>query len=206
MDKALARLKIHAEAGVALREKFFAQNAEIIRDAAFKTAFSLSRGGKLFTCGNGGSAGDAQHVAGEFINRFLVDRPSLPAVALTTDTSVITAIANDIEYAKIFSRQLEGLARPGDVLLAISTSGNSPNVLEALKTARAKRVFVIGLTGAGGAMIDFCDLLIKTPDDRTPLIQECHLAAEHAFCELVDYFMFENPESLKRALLSPKDK
>lgn len=201
MQEILATIIAYGREGASLREKFFRQNAEAIRDCAFQTALALAQGKKLLLCGNGGSAADCQHIAGEFINRFLIDRPGLPAIALTTDTSVITAIGNDSAFEFIFSRQVEALGSPGDVLFAISTSGNSKDVLNAIDAARSKQMAIIGLTGAkGGKMAGLCNWLIEAPSRTTPLIQEMHLACEHMFCQLVDYFLFENPSFLSQAL------
>lgn len=201
MQEILAAIIAYGREGASLREKFFRQNTETIRDCAFQTALALAQGKKLLLCGNGGSAADCQHIAGEFINRFLIDRPGLPAIALTTDTSVITAIGNDSAFEFIFSRQVEALGAPGDVLLAISTSGNSKDVLNAIDAARSKQMAIIGLTGAkGGKMAGLCNWLIEAPSRTTPLIQEMHLACEHMFCQLVDYFLFENPSFLSQAL------
>lgn len=198
MKSAEEIIRAHAESGLKAREEFFRTSMNAIQESALQTAIRIGRGGKLLLCGNGGSAADAQHVAGEFVNKFMLDRPSLPAIALTTDTSVITAIGNDIDFEHIFSRQLEGLGNPGDTLLAISTSGNSPNILEVLKTARQKEIFTIGLTGeTGGKMTLLCDLLLQAPSRNTPIIQEVHLAYEHIFCRLVDYYLFENVGLLK---------
>lgn len=191
--------------GAKLREKFFEGNAALVKDAAFETARRIAAGGKLLLCGNGGSAADCQHMAGEFINRFLIDRPALPAIALTTDTSSITAIGNDSDFADIFSRQVEALGNSGDVLLGISTSGNSQNVINAMFKAKETGLFKIGLTGEGGGKIAaFCDILLSVPSRHTPLIQEIHLAAEHLFCQLTDYFLFENPGPLAACLDSAK--
>lgn len=201
MKSALEIIADHAHDGAMLREKFFQDQAENIRKAAFAAALSLARNGKILFCGNGGSAADAQHLAGEFVNRFLINRPALPGLALTTDTSVITAIANDFNFNQIFSRQVEAFGAPGDMLLAISTSGNSANVIEALQTARQRGLQTVGLTGAGGgAMAQLCDLLIDVPSTFTPLIQEVHLACEHLFCQLTDYYLFENVKELSTAL------
>ena len=203
MREILETIIAYGKEGASLREKFFRQKAEQIRACAFHTALAIARGHKLLLCGNGGSAADCQHVAGEFVNRFLIDRPALPAIALTTDTSNITAIGNDSSFEQIFSRQIEALGNPGDVLMAISTSGNSANVLAAISAARAKEMAVIGLTGArGGKMAPFCDWLIEAPSSRTPLVQELHLAFEHLFCQLTDYFLFENPAPLAAELNS----
>lgn len=197
MEEVNERILNYAREGCELREKFFSTNQEILKDCALRTARALARGNKLLLCGNGGSAADAQHIAGEFVNRFLLDRPALPAIALTTDTSTLTAIANDSHFNQVFARQIEALGSEGDVLLAISTSGNSANVLNAILTARSRKMLVIGLTGCGGGkMKDLCDLLVTTPTKSTPLIQELHLGFEHLFCSLTDYFLFENTAAL----------
>ncbi len=143
---------------------------------------------KLLICGNGGSAADAQHVAAEFVNRFLFDRAALPAIALTTDTSILTAIGNDSAYDFVFSRQVEALGQPGDVLAAISTSGRSANILRVLDTARAKGVTTVGFTGEKGRqwMEPKCDVCLIIPTEATPRIQECHLFAWHVICGIVE--------------------
>ena len=147
----------------------------------------------LLFAGNGGSAADAQHIAGELVSRFLFDRPGLRAIALSTDTSILTSIGNDYGYDRVFARQIEALARPGDVFMGISTSGNSPNVLGALEAARAKGVITVGLTGKnGGKMLDLCDHVLRAPSDSTPRIQECHLATYHLLCALVEETIFGN--------------
>ena len=141
--------------------------------------------------GNGGSAGDAQHVAGEFLSRLNFDRAPLPAIALSTDTSVLTAIGNDYGFEHVFERQIRGLGRRGDGLLALSTSGRSPNILAALRAARELGMTTMGFTGAeGGAMKDFCDICLFAPSQETPLIQQIHITAAHAVCNLVEYSMF----------------
>lgn len=201
MDETLKIIDNAAREGARLRENFFAQNARILDDGAFACAYALACGGKILICGNGGSAADAQHMAGEFVNRFLIDRPALPAIALTTDSSVLTAIGNDASFDNIFARQVEALGKPGDYLLAISTSGNSPNVLAAIHAARAKNLKVTGLTGhGGGKMANLCDWLLAVPSRSTPLIQEVHLACEHLFCQICDYYLFENPARITQAL------
>jgi len=188
----------HSAKGSALREQFFTDNAQRVVDVARTMAVALARGGKLLFCGNGGSAADAQHMAGEFVNRFLLERPPLPAVALTTDTSVLTAIGNDYGFDQVFEKQVQALAQPGDVLVAISTSGNSDNILRALKAARDKAVTTVGLSGnSGGEMAPWCDLTLLVPSRHTPLIQEVHLAVEHLLCQLVDHYLFENVVELQ---------
>ncbi len=154
-------------------------------------AVSMKSGGKYLTCGNGGSAADAQHIAGEFISRLMFDHAPLPSVALTTDTSAMTATGNDYGYEHIFSRQVIGLGRRGDVLLAISTSGNSPNVLAAIHAAKALGMIVHGFTGgSGGQMASLCDRIVLAPSPWTPVIQQIHITAAHIVCALVERAMF----------------
>jgi D-sedoheptulose 7-phosphate isomerase len=144
-------------------------------------------GHKLLLCGNGGSAADAQHIAAEFVGRYETERKALPAIALTTDTSALTALANDYDFERVFGRQVEALAGEGDCLLAISTSGNSPNVIAAVMTARDKGCRVIGLTGAGGKKLaSLCDACVMVPSTRTSRIQEAHISIAHIWCEYVD--------------------
>lgn len=154
----------HAQAGLRLREEFFSANRELIAKTALELALCLARGGKILLCGNGGSAADAQHVAAEFVNRFQLDRPPLPAIALSTDTSILTSIGNDFSFEQIFSKQVLALGNPGDILIAISTSGNSPNVLKAIEAAQERRVATIGLTGnTGGKMAGMCQFMLNVP-------------------------------------------
>lgn len=201
MHHTIENIIAYGKEGAALRERFFRQNAALIRDCAFSAALAIATGKKLVLCGNGGSAADCQHLAGEFVNKFLLERPALPAIALTTDTSILTAIGNDSDFEFIFSRQIEALGNQDDVLLAISTSGNSKDILNAIEAARNKKMHIIGLTGAkGGKMGHLCDFLIEVPSSHTPLIQEIHLAFEHIFCKLIDNFLFENPGELAEAL------
>lgn len=152
---------------------------------------ALQSGGKLLTCGNGGSAGDAQHIAGEFISRLNYDRPPTAALALTVDSSVLTAVGNDYGFERIFERQVLGLGRRGDVLLGISTSGRSPNVIRAMDAARSLGMTVIAFTGeSGGDMADHADLVLHAPSDSTPLIQQIHITAGHIICGLVEQNLF----------------
>lgn len=147
----------------------------------------LAQGRRIYLCGNGGSAADAQHIAAELIGRFVNDRRSLPAIALTTDTSALTAIGNDYGYDEVFSRQVEGLCREGDVLIAISTSGNSDNILKAVDAAHLLGASVIGLSGkSGGALDAKCDLSLVVPSDVTARIQEMHIVIGHLICALVE--------------------
>ncbi len=155
---------------------------------------SLKQGGKVLLVGNGGSAADAQHIAGELVSRFAFDRPGLPAIALTTDTSILTAIGNDYGYERLFARQVQALGRAGDVLIAYSTSGKSPNILLALHEAREKGLCCVGFTGnRGGPMRDVCDHLLEVPSADTPKIQEGHLVLGHILCGLVETAMFAAP-------------
>tara|TARA_B100000780_G_scaffold262090_1_gene214963 strand:- start:3594 stop:4202 length:609 start_codon:yes stop_codon:yes gene_type:complete len=147
----------------------------------------ISSGNKLLIAGNGGSAADSQHMAAEFVSKFYFDRKALPAIALTTDTSILTSISNDYEYANIFARQIEAIGKSGDVFLAITTSGNSKNLIQASKIAKTMGVTVVGLTGNNGGLLkDFCDIVLDIKDDDTPRIQETHLLVEHIICELIE--------------------
>ncbi len=151
-------------------------------------------GNKLLVAGNGGSAADAQHIAAEFVSRFNFDRPGLPALALTTDTSILTAVGNDYGYDQLFRRQLEANGLAGDVFLGISTSGNSPNILMALEAARLKGITTVGLTGAsGGKMRDLCDHCLCVPSGDTPRIQEAHIVIGHTLCAMVELALFDDP-------------
>ena len=162
-----------------------------IRDIAEVTANAIGNGCKLLLAGNGGSAADAQHLAGEMLSRLNYDRAPAAAVALTTDTSVLTAIGNDYGYDRLFERQILGLGRAGDVFIAISTSGRSPNILRALEAARERRIITVGFTGwTGGEMPLRCDLCLRAPSDSTPLIQQVHITAGHIICGLVEERLF----------------
>ena len=152
---------------------------------------AMRAGGRLLIAGNGGSAGDAQHIAGEFTGRMLYDRDPLPAIALTTDTSALTAIGNDYGFEKVFERQILGLGRPSDVFMGISTSGNSPNILRALDAAKARGMRSMGFTGqGGGAMAEKIELLLCAPSTFTPVVQQIHMVAAHMLCSLVERTMF----------------
>ena len=156
---------------------------------------SLRAGGKLMLAGNGGSAGDAQHIAAEFVVRLMYDRAPLAAIALTTDSSILTAGGNDYGFEQVFERQVRALGRPGDVFLGISTSGGSPNVLRALAAARAMGIVTLGFSGGeGGRMRDLCDGLFLAPARATALVQQAHLVAAHVVCALVERTMFPGPE------------
>lgn len=154
---------------------------------------AFHEGNKLMIFGNGGSAADAQHIAAEFVNRFMIERPPLPAMALTTDTSVITSIGNDYSYDQIFLKQIKALGKEGDIAWGISTSGNSPNVLKALKAAKSMGIKTIGLTGKdGGKMAKMVDFHLNVESDSTARIQETHITISHVICELVDIKLFNH--------------
>jgi D-sedoheptulose 7-phosphate isomerase len=165
--------------------------AEAIRGIVEVTATALDKGHKLLLAGNGGSAADAQHLAGEMLSRLHYDRAPAAAIALTTDTSVLTAIGNDYGYERLFERQILGLGCAGDVFIAISTSGRSANILRAIDAARHKRIFTVGFTGrTGGEMSSRCDICLHAPSDSTPLIQQIHITAGHVICGLVEERLF----------------
>ena len=162
-----------------------------IETAAIEVISTLRAGGKVLIAGNGGSAADAQHIAAEFISRFNFDRAPLPAIAFTTDTSILTAIGNDYGFEHLFSRQLAGLGRPGDVFIGISTSGNSRNIIAALTVARASGIRTIGLTGARqGQMDSLSDVLLAVPCRETPFIQQAHITIGHIICALAEEALF----------------
>lgn len=165
-----------------------------VEAAALACIATLNNGGKILLAGNGGSAADAQHIAGEFVSRFAFDRPGLPAIALTTDTSILTAIGNDYGYEKLFARQVQAHSQKGDVLIAYSTSGKSPNVIAALQEARQRGVVCIGMTGnRGGPMQALCDHYLDVPSADTPKIQEGHAVLGHILCGLVERALFKAP-------------
>lgn len=162
-----------------------------IKQACDVLVNAYQQGHKALLAGNGGSAADAQHIAAELVSRFNFDRPGLPAIAMTTDTSILTAVSNDYGYNYLFARQIEAHGQPGDVFIGISTSGNSTNVLQALQTARENGLATIGLTGAGGGqMAGLCDFCLRAPAKDTPRIQECHILIGHILCHAVEETLF----------------
>ncbi len=172
---------------VALANRVAAEQAETIGAIALRYEAALRRGGTLFFAGNGGSAADAQHIATEYVVRYQTQRPALRAIALTTDTSLLTAAANDMGFDEVFARQVEALARPGDVLVLHSTSGESPNVIRAAQSARARQVEVVAFLGrTGGQLKDLADVALVVPSEDTARIQELHLAVEHLICDWVE--------------------
>ena len=180
-----------------VKRRYFAEHAEDVERAARMIADCFRESGKLLLFGNGGSAADAQHIAGEFINRFLPqDRRALPAIALSTDGGVLTCIANDTGFENVFARQIEALGARGDLCLAITTSGNSQNVIKAIEQARAKEMKIIGLLGRdGGSCASLCDLPLVVPSHDTQRIQETHNLIGHILCELVELILFPREES-----------
>jgi D-sedoheptulose 7-phosphate isomerase len=176
-----------AARSLAVKERFFAERAEIVLRVGLALAACLKAGGKVLVFGNGGSAADAQHLAGELVGRYLADRRALPAIALVTDPSIITAVGNDLGYEAVFRRQVEAHGRPGDVALGISTSGRSPNVIEALRVARERGLLTVGLTGSGGGdLAGLVHHLVDVPHPDTQRIQEVHAMVLHILCQVVE--------------------
>ncbi len=188
------RVKQHFTASIDTKMRALDLLADPITAASAAMVQCLLAEGKILACGNGGSAGDSQHFSSELLNRFERERPALPAIALTTDTSTLTSIANDYSYTEIFSKQIRALGRAGDILLAISTSGNSANVLEAIKVAQQRNLRVVALTGReGGALRELLrdsDIEICVPSSVTARIQEVHLLVIHCLCDLIDTQLF----------------
>jgi D-sedoheptulose 7-phosphate isomerase len=186
--KLTEELQIHTM----VMEETVRECSQIIGEIAEELVNCFRNGGKLMLCGNGGSAADSQHMAAEFVNRFRMDRAALPAIALTVDTSILTAIGNDSSQEFAFSRQVEALSKPGDILAAISTSGSSPNILKALDTAHARGAKTIGFTGKRGlkTMAPKCDLCLVVPSSDTPRIQEVHEFVWHVLCGMVEEALF----------------
>lgn len=178
--------------GMEARKLLAAQGGGKIIEASMLIAKSMGQGGKLLICGNGGSAADCQHMAAEFTCQLTKDfvRPALPAIALTTDTSFLTAYSNDIGFLGVFKRQVEALGKPGDVLLGISTSGNSPNVIEAFQQAKQSSISCIALVGEGGKLAELADIAITVQAKNNQIVQECHLAIEHLICHFVERALF----------------
>lgn len=163
----------------------------LIQEVAQKAVDTYKNGNKTLIAGNGGSAADAQHIAGEFVSKFYFDRPGLASQALTTDTSILTAVANDYGFEQLFARQIQANGSTGDLFIAISTSGNSTNIIAALKECKNKGIITVGLTGeTGGKMADLCDYCIKVPSSSTPRIQESHILIGHIICSVVEEALF----------------
>jgi len=182
------------EESITVKDKFAKENVDTIIGASKLIADAFNDGKKLLLFGNGGSASDASHIAAEFVNRFKRERPGLPAIALNTDVAVLTSIANDYDFSEIFARQLKSLSEEGDVVLAISTSGNSGNVLKAMDVAKRKKLRTIAFTGAKGEKFaSKADFGFVVPSENTPRVQETHITLGHVLCQMVEEILFETP-------------
>jgi D-sedoheptulose 7-phosphate isomerase len=187
----LTRFQKAVAESISLKQQFAATQGEAVVAAAQMLAGVLKSGGKILLFGNGGSAADAQHLAAEFVNRFMVERPPLAALALTTDTSILTAVANDYDFLQVFAKQVRALGRPGDLALGLSTSGNSPNVVEGLQAARELGLKTLALSGRdGGPVAAAAELALIVPSWNTPRIQEVHITIGHVLCDLVDFILY----------------
>jgi D-sedoheptulose 7-phosphate isomerase len=179
-----------------LKDIFVNENLVKIVQVIEAFTAALKRGNKILIFGNGGSAADSQHLAAEFVNRFLIERPPLPAIALSTDSSVLTSIGNDYDFSEIFSKQIRAIGREGDIAWGISTSGSSPNVVKAFETAKKMGLITIGLTGKdGGALAGIADYSLNVSSHSTPRIQEVHITVGHVICEMVDFKLFQRPDA-----------
>jgi D-sedoheptulose 7-phosphate isomerase len=178
-----------------VKDTFINENLSKLVNVIDALTAALKAGNKILLFGNGGSAADAQHIAAEFVNRFVIERPPLPAIALTTDTSIITSIGNDYDFSEIFSKQIRAIGQPGDVAWGISTSGNSANVLKGLEMAKKMGLITVAFTGKdGGDIAKIVDFSIHVSSSSTARIQETHITAGHAICELVDIKLFQKPD------------
>jgi D-sedoheptulose 7-phosphate isomerase len=187
---AVERVREALEASIRVKQELLATSAPAIAEIGCAVADTFVRGGKILLFGNGGSASDAQHVAAEWVGRFLHERRPLPAIALSANSSEVTAIANDYGFERVFARGVEAHGRPGDLAFALSTSGNSPNVVAAVDTAQQRGLRTVALTGKGGGQLaGLVDWVIRVPSDETPRIQESHIAICHAICEVVDHVL-----------------
>lgn len=198
----LSTLHAHISESIAVKQRVLADEGLLhqLQRAAEACIESLRSGGRILFMGNGGSAADAQHLAAELVSRFAYDRPGLPGLALTTDTSILTAVGNDYGYRDVFKRQVEAHGRRGDVLVALSTSGKSPNVLEGLRAARPLGIITIALTGAGGADLpSLSDICLCVPSTSTARIQECHILFGHILCGLVEAALFPRSDAAAHA-------
>ncbi len=176
-----------------VKNRFLKENLSRLLEVVKMISHCFEMGNKLFFFGNGGSAADAQHLAAEFVNRYIMDRPPLPAIALTTDASILTSISNDFSFSEVFAKQLKALGKEGDVAVGISTSGTSPNIIKAFEVAKEMRIKTIALTGNdGGTMAKVADLSLIVPSSSTPRIQEVHILIGHTLCELVEHYLFLN--------------
>ncbi|MDI6764076.1 MAG: D-sedoheptulose 7-phosphate isomerase [Thermodesulfobacteriota bacterium] len=176
-----------------VKNRFLKENLSRLLDVIKLISHCFEAGNKLFFFGNGGSAADAQHLAAEFVNRYIMDRPPLPAIALTTDTSILTSVSNDFSFSEVFAKQLKALGKEGDVAVGISTSGTSPNIIKAFEVAKEMGMKTIALTGNdGGSLVKIADVSLIVPSSSTPRIQEVHILIGHVLCELVEHYLFLN--------------
>jgi D-sedoheptulose 7-phosphate isomerase len=176
-----------------VKNRFLKENLSRLLDVVKLISHCFEAGNKLFFFGNGGSAADAQHLAAEFVNRYIMDRPPLPAIALTTDTSILTSVSNDFSFSEVFAKQLKALGKEGDVAVGISTSGTSPNIIKAFEVAKEMGMKTIALTGNdGGSLVKIADVSLVVPSSSTPRIQEVHILIGHILCELVEHYLFLN--------------
>ncbi len=179
-----------------LTDVFVAENLDGIVSVIEAITAALKAGNKILLFGNGGSAADAQHLAAEFVNRFVIERPPLPAIALSTDTSVITSIANDYDFSEIFSKQIRAIGQTGDVAWGISTSGASPNIIKAIEAAKKIGMITVGMTGKdGGDIAKMVDYSLNVSSNSTPRVQEVHITVGHVICEMIDYKLFQRPDA-----------
>jgi len=196
MDNSLENyIKKHIESSISVKKSILNSEPliQMIKKVSIKAVETFTNGNKIMLAGNGGSAADAQHIAAEFVSRFYFDRPGIPSIALTTDTSMLTAIGNDYGYENLFSRQIQANGAEGDIFIGISTSGNSPNIIKGLIEAKNKNITTIGLTGNNnGKMDELCDFCIKVPSVETPRIQESHILIGHLICAIVEKEIFGN--------------
>lgn len=188
----LIKIKQHLQESAAVKAKTIGQCSKSIQEAVNLIIQTFNQGNKIMVCGNGGSAADSQHFVGEFVCLLNKDfkRPALPAIALTTDSSILTAYSNDFGFNKVFTRQVQALGKPGDLLVGISTSGNSKNIIQAIKQARLLKIKTLVLTGQKGVLKDLADIAIAVPSDQTQYIQETHICIEHILCQLVEESLF----------------
>lgn len=201
MENLNSYIKEHFQESILVKEQILKDKnlIALIKNASLEVIKAYKNGNKTLLAGNGGSAADAQHIAGEFVSRFYFDRPGIASIALTTDTSVLTAIGNDYGYENLFARQVQAQGVKGDVFIGISTSGNSKNILKALELCKQKEIISIGLSGAsGGAMNELCDYCIKVPSTCTPRIQEAHILIGHIICAIVEEELFSKGFSCKQ--------
>lgn len=201
MENLNSYIKEHFQESILVKEQILKDEnlITLIKNASLEVIKAYKNGNKTLLAGNGGSAADAQHIAGEFVSRFYFDRPGIASIALSTDTSILTAISNDYGYENLFARQVQAQGVKGDVFIGISTSGNSKNILKALEFCKQKEIISIGLSGAsGGAMNELCDYCIKVPSTCTPRIQEAHILIGHIICAIVEEELFGKGFSCKQ--------